>query len=124
MYSKLFFFFFFSSQSVSYREAQLEFHISQPKVQHTTAVVKRRSKWWLDKCLSIMILGQTISALFEDIFEEVHMCHSRCASTHNENTSIHTLSTNECVCACACTHVCACVCVCVCVHVCMVCKGI
>ena len=33
----------------------------------------------MDKCPSIVILGQTISDLLGHIFGEVHMCHSGCA---------------------------------------------
>ena len=43
-------------------------------------VLEIRSKWWMDKCPSIIILGQTISDLLRHIFEEVHMYHSRCAT--------------------------------------------
>jgi hypothetical protein len=43
----------------------------------------------MDKCPSIIILGQTVSDLLRHILGEVHMCHSRCASTNNESISRH-----------------------------------
>ena len=45
----------------------------------------------MDKCSSIIILGQTISDLLGHTFGEVHMCHSRCASTNSECISRHSL---------------------------------
>jgi hypothetical protein len=44
------------------------------------AVLGIRSKWWMDKCPSIIILAQTISVLLGHIVEDVQMCHSRCAT--------------------------------------------
>ena len=52
-------------------------------------VLEIRSKCRMDKCPSIIILGQTISDLLGHIFGEAHMCHSRCASTNNESISRH-----------------------------------
>ena len=43
----------------------------------------------MDKCPSIIIVGQTFSDLLGHIIGEVHMCHSRCASTSNESISRH-----------------------------------
>ena len=50
----------------------------------------------MDKCLSIIFSGQTISDLLGHIVEKyVHMCHSRCAtvdvcvSIHDESISRH-----------------------------------
>ena len=55
-------------------------------------VLEIRSKWQMDKCPSIIVLGQTISDLLGHIFGEVHMCHSRCASTNNESRNRHSHS--------------------------------
>ena len=46
----------------------------------TQSSVKKRHKWWIDKCPSIILLGQTISDLLRHILGEIHMCHSRCAT--------------------------------------------
>ena len=55
-------------------------------------VLEIRSKCRMDKCPSIIILGQTISDLLGHILHgEVHMCHSRCASTNNESMNRHSL---------------------------------
>ena len=43
-------------------------------------VLEIQNKWWMDKCPSIIIMGQTISDLLGYIIGEVHMCHSRCAT--------------------------------------------
>ena len=43
----------------------------------------------MDKCPSIILLDQTILDLLGYIFGEVHMNHSRCASTNNESISGH-----------------------------------
>ena len=56
----------------------------------------------MDKRPSIIILGQAISDLLgHTYFGEVHMHHSRCASTNNESISRHSqyndLVTSLCV---------------------------
>ena len=53
------------------------------------AVLEIRSKRWMNKCPSIIILGQTISDLLGHIFGEAHMCQSRCPSTNNESINRH-----------------------------------
>ena len=50
----------------------------------------------MDKCPSIIILGQTISDLLRHIFGEAHMCQSRCAST-KVKAQVDILSTNDLV---------------------------
>ena len=50
------------------------------KLVHTRPVLEIRSKCRMDKCPSIIILGQTISDLLGHILGEIHMCHSRCAT--------------------------------------------
>ena len=54
------------------------------------AALKIRSKWWIDKCPSIITLGHTIFALHRHniIFGE-HICHSRYVSTNNESIRRH-----------------------------------
>ena len=37
-----------------------------------SAVLEIRSKWWTDKCPSIIVLVQAISALLRHILGEVH----------------------------------------------------
>ena len=48
-------------------------------------VLETRSRCHMDKCLSIISLGPTVSDLLGHIKGEEHMCHSRCASTNNES---------------------------------------
>ena len=56
----------------------------------------------MDKCPSIIILGQTISDLLRHSFGEVHMCYSKCASTKNisrvDFLSTSNLISSLCVC--------------------------
>ena len=55
-------------------------HLGNVDPMYTYAVLEIRSKCRMDKCPSIILLGQTISDLLGHIFGEVHMCHSRCAT--------------------------------------------
>ena len=55
----------------------------------TCTVLEIRSKCRMDKCPSIIIVGQTFSDLLGHLVGEVRMCHSRCASTNNESISRH-----------------------------------
>ena len=78
----------------------------------------------MDKCPSIVILGQTISDLLRHIFGEVHVSQRMCQMYINKQrkhkTTVDVLSTNDLCVAITCTTcVCVCVCVCVCCYLCV-----